>query len=297
MATELPAATATSLIWALCQRLEFFAEHQPLQLEQLTFGQLTQTFRVKTDQGHYAVRHYADSVLPVRRQQELRCQHAAAAAGLAPAPLCLNNHQRMLVCEYLPAAEHTSAQRLELQLPAVISRLSALHQLKVQTPALDPWLYLQHLKQQLNMEWLSTDEPLYQQLLELARQLQFFPQQTGLCHMDLNPANVLWSDGKFWLIDFEYCQLADICFDLASLSWNYGFNAEVEQRLLALYVKARGWQTDAIDPDKYQLVKRLTLGFAWLWYKAEQLQNRDPRHQEAAATTRRQLLQLLSQTA
>ncbi|MFC4655288.1 phosphotransferase [Rheinheimera marina] len=297
MATELPAATATSLIWALCQRLEFFAEHQPLQLEQLTFGQLTQTFRVKTDQGHYAVRHYADSVLPVRRQQELRCQHAAAAAGLAPAPLCLNNHQRMLVCEYLSDAEHTSADKLHQHLATVLARLAVLHQLKVQTPVLDPWLYLQHLKQQLSMDWATADESLYQQLLEQARQLQFFLPEVGLCHMDLNPANLLWSAGQLWLIDFEYCQLADICFDLASLCWNYGLDEEAEQHVLALYTQARGKQASAIDKHKYQLVKRLTLGFAWLWYKAEQLKNRDPRHQEAAATTRRQLLQLLSQTA
>ncbi|WP_337842806.1 phosphotransferase [Rheinheimera sp.] len=297
MATELPATTAAGLIWALCQRLEFFAEHQPVRLQQLTFGQLTQTFQVQTDKGVYAVRHYADSVRPVRRQQELRCQHAAAAAGLAPAPLCLNNHQRMLVCEFLAEACHLELHWLQQHLTQSVSRLVTLHQLSVQTPQLDPWLYLHQLKQQLAVKLCAADQMLYQQLLDVARQLQFFPADTGLCHMDLNQANLLLAEDRVWLIDFEYCQLADVCFDLASLSWNFALNMQQEQQLLGLYCQLRGWQAGRVGGKKYQLVKQLTLGFAWLWYLAEQQQNQDPRHQEAATTTRWQLLQLLSQTA
>ena len=83
MAQQL-STTATDqsrVIWHLCQQLEFFADHQPLLLRQLTQGKRTSSYQVQTDKGQYVVRHYGPSVLGVCRQQELRCQHAAAAAA------------------------------------------------------------------------------------------------------------------------------------------------------------------------------------------------------------------------
>jgi len=294
MAQHLPTtATAAGLIWSLCQRLEFFAEHQPVALTQLTFGRLTSTFKVETNRGCYAVRYYDDAVQARHRQQELRCQHAAAAAGLAPAPLCLNNHQRMLVSEFLPEAVPMQQALLQPQSPLLLALLVRLHQLPVQTAVLDPWLYLQQLRQKVETAWSEQDEMLFQRLLDLARQLQFFPAQIGLCHMDLNPANLLWSANRLWLIDFEYCQLADVAFDLASLSWCFALSAGDELVLVQSYLSARGLLLDAVWQQKYQLVKRLTLGFAWLWYQQEQQWNQDPRHFNAATVTRQQLLQLL----
>lgn len=41
----------------------------------------------------------------------------------------------------------------------------------------------------------------------------------GLCHNDLNPSNILYSNHKVYLIDFEYSCMCDIYFDLATFCW------------------------------------------------------------------------------
>lgn len=153
MATQL-CSTAAS-IWHFCQRLEFFADHQPIHLAALDASSTNDNFLIHTDRGHFVLRHYAPAVAGVCRQQELRCQHAAAAAGLAPAPLCLNNHQRVLISEFIHDAVPWRWPAHQAHLPQLISHLARLHQLDVQTPWLDPQLYLYHLRQQAIAQSLS----------------------------------------------------------------------------------------------------------------------------------------------
>jgi thiamine kinase-like enzyme len=55
------------------------------------------------------------------------------------------------------------------------------------------------------------------------------------CHNDLLPANVLFGEGRVWLLDFEYAGMNDRFFDLANLSVNCGFDAAADDELLLLY--------------------------------------------------------------
>lgn len=295
MAQQLSATTADSarLIWHLCQQLEFFAEHQPLQLRQLTQGNRTSSYQVQTDKGHYVLRHYGPAVLGVCRQQELRCQHAAAAAWLAPAPLCLNNHQRMLITEFLPDAESPSVLYIRQHLPMLAQKLATLHQLPVQTAVLDPWLYLQQLKSQLESVWTTEAEHIWRPLIAAARDLQYFQADIGLCHMDLHSQNLLvWRD-KLWLIDFEYCQLADVIFDLVALIVQFDLSDSEQQHLLEHYSKYRSSACSMQLLDKLALAKLVYAGFCWLWYWQEELENQDPRYKQAATDCYQNVLRLI----
>ncbi|MCA1930080.1 phosphotransferase [Rheinheimera sp.] len=295
MAQQLSATAADSarLIWHLCQQLEFFAEHSPLQLRQLTQGNRTCSYQVQTDKGHYVLRHYGPAVLGVCRQQELRCQHAAAAAGLAPAPLCLNNHQRMLITEYLPDAVTPSAAYIRQNLPLLAQKLATLHQLPVQTAVLDPWLYLQQLKAQLESVWTCEAERVWRPLITAARDLQYFQADIGLCHMDLHAQNLLLWHEKLWLIDFEYCQLADVIFDLVALIVQFDLSDTEQQQLLQNYSRSRSAACSVQLQDKLVLAKQVYAGFCWLWYWQEELENKDPRYKQAAADCYQLILRLL----
>ncbi len=55
------------------------------------------------------------------------------------------------------------------------------------------------------------------------------------CHNDLLPANVLFGEGRVWLLDFEYAGMNDRFFDLANLSVNCGLDTEADERLLEAY--------------------------------------------------------------
>lgn len=266
MAQQLSTSTEQQ-IWHLCQRLEFFANHQPLALQKLAASSTNDNFYIHTHRGHYLLRHYAPFVEGVCRQQELRCQHAAAAVDVAPAPLCLNNHQRMLVSEFLTHSRHFDWQLHQGELWQLVSKLVCLHRLKVQTPVLDAELYLQQLKADIPTSlWAETDDADWQHLLAAAQAFVKLPQDIVLCHMDLHSGNILLQQQKIWLIDFEYCQRADSSFDLAALAINLEMSRSEESKMLLYYLEHRETAADALL-DKLQLAKQIYSGFCWLWYK------------------------------
>ncbi|MFN6969801.1 MAG: phosphotransferase [Rheinheimera sp.] len=266
MAQQLSTSTEQQ-IWHLCQRLEFFANHQPLALQKLAASSTNDNYYIHTQRGHYLLRHYAPFVEGVCRQQELRCQHAAAAVDVAPAPLCLNNHQRMLVSEFLTHSRHFDWQLHHGELWQLVSKLVSLHRLRVQTPVLDAVQYLQQLKSEITPTlWTEQDDADWKQLLAAAETFVKLPQDIVLCHMDLHSGNILLQQQKLWLIDFEYCQLADSSFDLAALSINLGMTSSEERKMSVYYLEHRA-QAAAALPEKLQLAKQIYSGFCWLWYK------------------------------
>jgi len=266
MAQQLSASTEQQ-IWHLCQRLEFFANHQPLALQKLAASSTNDNYYIHTQRGHYLLRHYAPFVEGVCRQQELRCQHAAAAVDVAPAPLCLNNHQRMLVSEFLTHSRHFDWQLHHGELWQLINKLVSLHRLKVQTPVLDAVVYLQQLKADIAPElWVQADDADWQRLLAAAQEFIRLPQDIVLCHMDLHSGNILLQQQKLWLIDFEYCQLADSSFDLAALAINLDMSQSEECKMLLYYLEHREHAATALQ-EKLQLAKQIYSGFCWLWYK------------------------------
>ncbi len=235
-------------------------------MQKLAASSTNDNYYIHTQRGHYLLRHYAPFVTGVCRQQELRCQHAAAAVGIAPAPLCLNNHQRILITEFLTHSRHFSWELHAGYLNQLVAQLVAMHQLNVQTPVLDAQQYLPRLRESIvNANWESTDEALYQALTKAASQFSQLPQDMVLCHMDLHSGNILVQQTKLWLIDFEYCQKADSCFDLAALIINLELNQAEEQNLLAAYSKKR--PSSALQQAaRLSLAKQLYVGFCWLWY-------------------------------
>lgn len=74
----------------------------------------------------------------------------------------------------------------------------------------------------------------------------------ALCHNDLLLANLIWSDGRLWLIDGEYAGMGHPLFDLAGVSANAGFTDTQEQALLEAY---RG----VIDPRELEEIRTFKL--------------------------------------
>lgn len=269
MAGKLSAATATGgvrQVTALCRHLEFFAEHPPLAISPLSSGDLNLNYRVETRRGLYAVRRYPATSSGVCRQQELRCQHAAAVAGIAPAPLCLNNHQQVLISEFI--AGGSSFVFTEQKIPLLALTLAKLHQLPTQTAVLQPVNYLYQLAQTTGNFSITADEVLFNKLLVAAEKYQLLANDWVLCHLDLHAGNMLWANNALWLLDFEYAQVADSCLDLAGLSLNFQLSDASEQLLLAAYrqQRATGTATSEQFMAKLPLAKIVFSGFCWLWY-------------------------------
>lgn len=297
MAQSLSTATtldtgASAVITRFCQHLEFFASHPPLEVKPLASGESNLNYYVRTERGEYVLRRYPVDTLGVCRQQELRCQHAAAAAGLAPAPLCLNNHQQLLISEYVTGGVPLAltAERLLL----LATSLAKLHALKVQTPIMQISQYLRQLMHNSHMPALEPAASLFKALQQSASQFETLSPDLVLCHMDLHQGNLLWAANRIWLLDFEYTQLTDSSFDLAAISLHFKLNQEQELQMLAQYYSQRRF-TDNQSAQRYQqslplrlqLAKVLYSGFCWLWYQAA------PDYQEAAQQWRDKLVELM----
>jgi thiamine kinase-like enzyme len=295
MAGQLSAATAavgTRQITALCRQLEFFAEHPPFAISPLTSGDVNLSYQVETPRGHYVLRRYPTSSSRVYRQQELRCQHAAAIAGIAPVPLCLNNHQRVLISEYISDGKPFVCTLNRI--PLLANTLARLHNLPVQTPKLDPCTYLQRLADSACQPLTPADTTLLGRLVNVAEEYQLLEQDWVLCHLDLHAGNMLCTTDKLWLLDFEYAQLADSCFDLAAVSLYLTLDPLMEQALLSVYRQQRN-RVAALNGDLSNRVlqaKILFSGFCWLWYLG--LPKSAPLCELHAAQWRNQIDQLFS---
>lgn len=84
------------------------------------------------------------------------------------------------------------------------------------------------------------------------------------CHNDLNPNNILFSDGKVILLDWELSGQQDPFFDIATIFILYAFEKKHEDVFLKAYF---GHNPRQSDYKKLQLMKQLVMiynGFAYL---------------------------------
>ena len=241
--------------------------HQPpLLVQALSHGDSNQSYHIQTAQGDYVLRCYpADST--VCRQQELRCQHAAAAKGLAPAPLCLNNHYQIMLSDYIVGAEPYRYPQQGIE--ALLQVLVPFHCLQVQTPQLDCLTYLEQL-QYLASSSPQFDPTLFALVQQAAQRLSQHDYDEVLCHLDLHQGNIVFADSKLWLLDFEYSQRADSSLDLAALCWHFQLSEQQQQVMLQHYVSLRQ-QAALLKPlqQKLPAAKIIYAGFCWLWYLAQ----------------------------
>ena len=268
MAQSLPTATHSEIehVTRLCQRLDFFVHQPPLAVSALSHGDSNQSYHIHTAHGDYVLRCYpADSA--VCRQQELRCQHAAAAKGLAPAPLCLNNHYQIMISDYIAGAHPYNLSTQGLM--PLLSTLVPFHLLHVQTPQLDCLAYLEQLQHGASSN-PQFDALLFASLQQAGLHLCQLSYDEVLCHLDLHQGNILFANDRVWLLDFEYSQRADSSLDLAALSWHFQLDIQQQQMLLQQYVSLRQ-QPKLLESLKQKLpsAKIVYGGFCWLWYLAQ----------------------------
>ena len=247
----------------LCQQLEFFADQQVQHIQPLSHGQSNQSYHVITNRAGYVLRCYPPKQYKCR-QQELTIQHAAAANGLAPAPLCLNNHLQIMISDYISGGEAFDYHQHNSQ--QLIHSLASLHQIAVLTSVLQVEDYLL-LQMKLIADQSLLDKKLTAQLLMVAKQFAQLPPDTVLCHLDLHADNLLWANNRLWLLDFEYSQQADSSLDLAAISVHFNLSSTEQQQLLVEYCQQRQ-EANLLDGlrEKMPLAKQLYCGFCWLWY-------------------------------
>ncbi len=179
-------------------------------------------YAVSSDRGELVLR-----VQPAHRDagewaQQLRVLRRAAAAGVAPALVHVDDDARAVVVarvagEPLPAVLGDPARR-GAALAGVVEQLSALHAVSPDgIEVRDPLAYAraQHAGQRgrpgfPDLALTPVLEGIEAGLASEGRRV--------VSHNDLNPGNVLWDGARAWLVDWEVAGLTHPFYDLATLA-------------------------------------------------------------------------------
>ena len=207
----------------------------------------------------------------LNRQSEWRALHCAHGANLAPRPCYFNPALGSLVCDYLPPDEEQVLCIGELaallrdihQLPARHSRLHLAERI------LRYEKQLKHRGQALATPMARCREPVLRMLDDINRR----PQPAVLCHNDLLQANRIYSRGRLWAIDWEYCAMGSPWYDLAAVITGDSLSAAQEDELLEAYLGRAASSAEQLELQQHSCVYRY---LELLWYLAQQRSSAQP---------------------
>lgn len=268
MANALPRNIQLKLEQTLAQWTHWQCEpaltHIPAVVAVLTPG--ISNFSVLVESGQqFVVR--IDGVNPatngLNRQTEWRALAAAQLAGLAPTPRYFNPDLGSLVCDYLSPDEEQA-----LCIPDVAALLRKIHQLPARHSRLDLAERILRYEKQLEHRNPSQATALagYRDpVLALLDNINRQSHTAVLCHNDLLQANRIYSQGRLWAIDWEYCAMGSPWYDIAVVVNGDSLNAAQADALLTAYLGRPATQAQRLTLRQYGCIYRY---LELLWYQA-----------------------------
>lgn len=244
--------------------LEFW--ERPIAIEPLPGGITNYNYRVRDAGRCFVARLCIERpLLGIDRRNEVVCQRAAHAAGIAPE--IVYHADGILVSQHVPGRTLTAADvRDPALLPGLAALLRKLHASWDQLTG--EILYFSAFQavrtyaktaRRLNAHLPGDIDAMLEDARWLARMLG--PFMPALCHNDLLPSNLLAEEERLWLVDWEYAGIGHPLFDLANVAANCGFTEDLEETLLAEY---RGSLTER-DLRDLHLLKTMSFLREALW--------------------------------
>jgi len=197
------------------------------------------------------------------RQTEWRALEAAHRAGLAPGPRYFNPELGSLVCDYLAP---DAAQ--ELRISDLAQLLRGIHTLPHRHHRLDLAERILRYEKQAEHRGRSLDASVREcrgQVAGLLAGLQKRADASVLCHIDLLRANRLYSGGKLWALDWEYCAMASPWYDIAVVVNGDEISAPEADALLEVYLGRAPYEEEYDALHQYGCVYRY---LELIWYLA-----------------------------
>ena len=200
------------------EKYPLFQDKPILSIEPVaTQGYCNLNYKVTTDSQTYLVRKLLSNELD--REKEYLLQQQAAALGLSPKIIYFDREDQVMMMPFIEGVHH---QTLDIpQLTALVDTLKQLH----------GNLHYDEAPIDLEMAIKSKEES----ITEAFETIRNYPNETVICHNDLNPRNILWQCEKPCLLDFEYTGMNDCYFDLAAISVEFSLSKEQETYMLHRY--------------------------------------------------------------
>ena len=214
-------------------------------------GYCNKNYLIHTEEKKYILRKFIRT--DVDRKFEFLVQKLAFEKGLASEPLLLDEKNALSVSTYLEGTHKDTLEKNDLHQFAEV--LKKVHTLKIEK---DPILLetLVETKSKAVQDAFAT--------------LESFPSEYVLCHNDLNPRNILFTE-TIQLIDWEDAGINDRYFDLASVSVEFKLNKEDE----AYFLKRYFTRENEINDEKLKAYKIIYKEVCAQWF--ENLEKRNDR--------------------
>jgi len=182
-------------------------------------GYCNQNYLVVADGVKYIVRKLLRD--DIDRELEWRVQHLAYAQGITAEPLVFDRENGLMVFAFLEGEHKSKLELNELRLLA--QTLRKLHSITIDAKPIV-----------LQTDTSSVDN---------------YPKEYVLCHNDLNPQNIFFSDDvKF--IDWEYAGVNDRYFDLACVCVESGLDGEMVEVFLGAYFEGKNYSLEKLEAYK-----------------------------------------------
>jgi len=205
-------------------------------------GFCNENYLVQTDRKRYLLRKFK---LEHNRKREFKVQKLAYKKQIAAKPWILDEEKGWMICDFIEGKHKEKLKRQDLARLSML--LKKLHKIQIRETAID-------LKKSLIMQ--------SKELKQAFRTIEEYKVENVLCHNDLNPKNILFSDKKIKCIDWEFATVNDRYFDLASVCVEYDLNKKEEATFLARYFGRK----IQVNKDKLNAYKHIYKALCLQWF-------------------------------
>jgi thiamine kinase len=236
----------------------------PTIVKVLTAGISNYSVLVESEQ-HFVIRidGFAPANFGLCRHTEWRTLKEAYDVGLTPRPCYFNPDLGTMVSDFLAL---DIDQPLDVEdvahLLHRIHRLPARHhRLNLADRILRYEKHIEHLQHTPGDELRQHSEAVSRLLTEINEH----PGESVLCHNDLLRANRIYSGGKLWAIDWEYCAMASPWYDIAVIVNGDAMSELTREAMLYSYLGRAPNDWERVTLHRYSCVYRY---LELLWYMA-----------------------------
>ena len=208
-----------------------------------TQGFCNDNYSFSMDGQKYLLRKF--KVHDLNRKLEFKIQNLAYAQNLAAKAILLDEENGLMICEYLEG--HHKNLLAQDDLHKLANLLQQLHSIQIDSEAL-----------KLEDQFHSHSE----EIREAFNIINDYQVENVLCHNDLNPKNILFSEG-IKLIDWEYAALNDRYFDLSAVCVEFKLSSEEEQFFLQNYFNS----DEMIYKEKLNAYKIIYSALCKQWFE------------------------------
>lgn len=193
------------------------------------------------------------------KKRELDAMRSASSRGLAPNIIYSNLDDGITIMDYIEPTPVNPLSHDSLWLLGTGMRQIHEGPAFVRSPSVfDVVKYFEGLMSGFKPSVVTKASELLNELtLELKPLLVEKP-----CHLDLNPNNILYSNGKIYFIDWELAGQGDPFFDLATPVILYSMDQNQENTLLNAYFERVPQPEETLKFEKMKRVAMIYYGFA-----------------------------------